>query len=385
MPEDAIGYINFYDLKRIHEDVQDTRFYDVLAHWLDTGMKGDKKANPLFGGLLEKTLLDVAGQEFAIAFAPSENRVPDFVAAGSALGGSEFFLKLALLSSKKAQRIQHDGHTIYQFETKMPSYPNIYVFLKGDYVYASSDLNRIQRAADEDGQGPAFLKELDVEAIPENTFLFVRGKEPNTSVLMYGENRSYRLRASADAMIKSHLPVLEAHGNEVLRMQTNAAEALDLPSGTYILQSVEGASASSVILSFPDARQAKDYEQRLVMELTKNMTAPAEVSHDRINCYRYSRDGINRFLCNYGASLLLAQGDFALAPKAGLRKLKTDTLPLTMRVEFQPNTIQEYLEKVQNKDWSRFSDAKEFYFLSGLKRIAGAVDGNQNEILVEIN
>jgi hypothetical protein len=100
IPEDTLLYINIYDLKRVHDQLRETHLSQVLAHWLDTGMSENEKPNPLLGGMLEKTILNIVGDEFALALLPSKQRPFDFLAIARIAPGSDFLLNLELSSAK---------------------------------------------------------------------------------------------------------------------------------------------------------------------------------------------------------------------------------------------------------------------------------------------
>jgi len=242
LPSASVVYLNLYDFRRIFTEMRETKFYQVLGHWLDTGMSGSQTANPLLGGMLEKTILNVIGDEVAVGIVPSEKDRYDFVAIAKLAPGSDFLLRIALGSSKNAHKIPFGDETIYAFDTKEPSYPSVFVFLQGELGYASSNLKRLQQSSRKEGHGPKFLAALPVEAIPENTFLLMKTASPQISATMYGGTNVYRIRVSSPAEIRSHVPVLNAGEGTILKMQTNGTEIIRQPAASYLLEARDGAA-----------------------------------------------------------------------------------------------------------------------------------------------
>ncbi len=387
IPEDALVYANLYDFKRVYNGLQGTKLSDVLAHWLDTGMSGKQEANPLMGGMIEKTVLNVVGEEFGFCLLPSVSRRMDFLAVARVAPGSEFLLKLALASSKNARRTAFGEETIYAFDTKNPEYPEVFVFLNEDFAFAASDLDRIKKAIQKESGGPLFLRKKSTEAIPEDTFLFVQCNQPQLFVLASGTSPVFRLTVSGDAKIASRLPELTPGKQDVLVVQTNGAEILQQPSATYSLQSVDGDPLSTILLSFGDRKNARRYLQTVAESLS--MIYPPESgkqsSESSLDCIRYHKNDEDMYVCTRNATILLASGKLNLLEAGtGWKETRKRDLPPTLRVQFQSEPLQSFLSLVETKDWTRFPAAKEFYFLSCIKHIEGSVDGSQNEISAEI-
>src|SRR5262249_8705698 len=105
IPQDAFAYANLINFRRINDDRQGTRFGDVLNHWLDTGMSNKQKSNSMLGGILEKTILNVIGEEIAIAAVPSSQRLCDLVAVARLASGSDLLLNWALAAAKHTEKI----------------------------------------------------------------------------------------------------------------------------------------------------------------------------------------------------------------------------------------------------------------------------------------
>jgi len=387
IPEDALVYGNLYDLKRVYTGLQGTRLSDVLAHWLDTGMSGKQEANPLMGGMIEKTVLNVVGEELGFCLLPSVSRRLDFLAVARIAPGSEFLLKLALASTKNARRTDFRGETIYAFDTKNPEYPEVFVFLGEDFAFAASDLNRIKKSIQGESAGPLFLRERKVEAIPEDTFLFLQCNQPDISILASGASPAFHLVVSGEARIASRLPDLTSGQQHVLLLQTNGPEIFDQPSTSYSLQSVEGNPLTTILLTFVDRRNARRYSNAVAGSLSMNDSPESiELSpQGDLDCLRYRKNNEDMFLCTRNATILLARGKLKLQDAgSGWKETKRRDLPLMLRVKFQNEPIHEFLSLVEEKDWSRFRSAKEFYFLSCIKQILGSVDSTHNEISAEI-
>lgn len=387
IPEDALAYANLYDFKRVYNGLQGTKLSYVLAHWLDTGLSGKQEANPLMGGMIEKTVLNVLGEEFGFCLLPSVSRL-DFLAVARVAPGSEFLLKLALASSKNARKIDFGEDTIYGFDTKNPEYHEVFVFLNEDFAFAASDLDRIKKAIRNESGGPSFLRKKSVEAIPEDTFLFVQSNRPQLSAIASGTSPVFHLTASGDAKIASRLPELTQGEQDVLVVQTNGAEIFQQPSASYSLQSVDGDPLSTVLLSFGDRKNAKRYFEMFVESLSADNPAESggQSSESSLNCLRYHLNDEEMNVCIRNATILLARGRLSLLEAgAEWKETKKRDLPLTLRVQFQSEALHDFLSLVEAKNWTRFPTSKEFYFLSCIKRIQGSVDGSQNEISAEID
>ncbi len=384
IPEDSFLYLNLFDLKRIHAGLQGTRLNEVLTHWLDTGMSQNHKANPLVGGMLETTILNVIGEEFAIALVPSGSRTPDLFAVAKLAPGSDLLLQLALSTSKSIRKIPFDGETIYVVPTKFPDYEEFFIHVDELFAYACSNEARIKKVHS-NGQTPSFLARLDVQAIPEDTFLFLQTQKPSITTLLYGGKQVYHLRTTSGFEISSHLPKLENKGTSVLQLQTNGTEVLKQPSATYALRLIDDQPASNLLLSFDNKEKAKRYQESVLSHLEIAPEVLESVTLDGLDCLKYSSGLQERLICKNGGNLLLAQGEpAALQAAAALKGINKQNLPLTLKIEFQPQSISHYFQKVVNQNWSQFPEAKEFYFLSCIKQIQGSIDGTQNEIIAEI-
>lgn len=380
IPADAVFYANLYDFKRVHSELQGTRLNEVLSHWMDTGMSDAQKPNPMLGGMLEKTILNVIGEEFGIAFIPSGRKTLDYVAVARLTPGSEFFLKLALASSKNARQLDLKGETVYSFETKHPDYPEVYVFVSNDFAYSSSNLQRIQQASDGQNQGPEFLRDTSIEPIPEDTFLFARTKDPEVLMLIHGERSRYHFTVKGLPSLEGEVPTFRSNEQNIISLQTNGTKLLQQPPASYSLQNIAGRPVSAVLLAFETAENTKDYQTRIHQYLGQNVPPEAieEFSISGIQCHRYIQS--EQYICTRGLNLLLAQGEFELSTAEFVTGNTNSQTPLTLKIDFHPEPIQEYLQRIERKDWSRFPEAKAFYFLSCIKGIEGRIDGTGNTI-----
>jgi hypothetical protein len=384
IPEDAFLYMNLFDFKRVHGGLQETKLYEVLSHWLDTGMAENHKANPLVGGMLETTILNVIGEEIALSLVPSGNKTPDLFVVAKLAPGSDFLIQLALSNSKNVRKIPFEEESIYGLQTKLADHPEIFIHVDEPFAYASSSETRIKKVH-KPGKGPEFLAQLDVEPIPEDTFLFVQSKDPSFSSILHGGRHTYHLKASSSAHIPSHLPQWNGKNEAVIQFQTNGTEILKQPAASYALYSINDEPASSLFLSFPSKDNATRYQQNALQELQIPADLLMPITMDGLPCFQYSSGGKDRFICKENQNLLLAQNEPAVKQaRSSLKRIQRTSLPLTLKVDFQPAQISHYLKKVVNQDWDRFPNAKEFYFLSCVKQIQGGIDGSQNEIVAEI-
>ena len=382
IPEDALLYINFYDLKRVHDQIRDTDLSRVLAHWLDTGMSENAKPNPLLGGMLEKTILNIVGDEIALALLPSKERPFDFLAIARIASGSDFLLNLALSSAKNVEKIDSGDRIFYRTKTKDPNFPVIILHIQENLAYASSSFERLKAAYSSEGTGPQFLSNSSVEAIPEDTIVFAQNKSPEIRALLSGTGKIYHFQISDLPTISSHPPEIEGSSSDVIKLETNGPGLIGQPAGTYLLQSINGRPVSAALLSFKEPSQAASFQQKVFA--TFHQEIPQTFFKNGIECIRNASPAKEEFVCRKGNSLLVAQGQFPLdLAKFQSREPAKDS-PFILRVQFQKNSLQEYRKLVQNSDWSRFSGAEPFYFLSCVKQVAGSIDQTNREIGVEL-
>jgi hypothetical protein len=59
-------------------------------------------------------------------------------------------------------------------------------------------------------------------------------------------------------------------------------------------------------------------------------------------------------------------------------------LPITLKIEHDAEALKTYQEKIKAGNWEDFDAAREFYFLSCLKRVRGSIDKYNDEIVAEI-
>jgi hypothetical protein len=382
IPEDTLLYVNFYDLKRVHDQLRDSDLSQVLAHWLDTGMSENEKPNPLLGGMLEKTILNIVGDEFALALLPSKESPFDFLAVARIAPGSDFLLNLALSSAKNIEKIDSGDRIFYRSQTKDPNFPTIIIHVQENLAYASNNFQRLKAAYSSEGTGPDFLSQSSVEGIPEDTVLFAQLKKPQVRALFYGKGKAYRFQISDLPSVSAHPPEIQESDSDVVRIQTNGPGLIGQPSAAYLLQSVRGEPVSGVLLSFPKPKEAAEFEQKVIARF--NPEIPESFSKDGIHCFRHGSAEEEEFVCRSGVSLLLARGQFPIDQAKFLKKQPKGQSPFIFRIQFQKDSIREYHLRVQNKDWSRFSGNEPFYFLSCIKQIAGGIDKTGKEIGIEL-
>ncbi|HET6267695.1 MAG TPA: hypothetical protein VFG11_08260 [Acidobacteriota bacterium] len=371
LPGDAVFYANLFDLNRVHAGLQTTEFYQTLAHWLDTGMSGKQKANPMMGSMLEKTMLNVFGQEFGLALVSSQSGRPDFVAVSQLAPGSDFLIKLALAGAKNAKRIEQDQRVFYSFETKNPEYPEILVSTDGEFAYASSNRERMLHALTASKEGPEFLKKLPVEAIPEDTFLFFASSAPQFTALLHGDERFYQLAVSGDTSFKGSLPSLPEK-QAIFSMETNGGEIFLQPGALLRIESVKDEPASTLILNFSDEELAKQHMAFLVEKLGEGVNSEPD----------FFTTAENQSVQRVRNAIIVTEGNSKVGSDLVLHK--DQTLPLTFNVNFHPEPIHDFRRLVQTQDWSRFPESKEFYFLSCIKSIKGGINGSEKQITAEL-
>lgn len=265
IPSDAVAYINLFDFKRVYEDLQGTHLSEVLNHWFDTGMAANEKANALRGGMIEKTMLNILGDEFAAALVPGKQNPVDLVAVAKLAPGSDFLLNLALAQSHHSTKTEFHDSLIYSFPTKRTDWPEFFVSVGDNYAYASSDSNRIQQILQGQNCGPKFLQQLTVEAIPETTFLFLRASKPQLSAQMYGTQHDYYLDAYSTTPITGKLPEMRDSDREVLHFVSNLPCIMNAPSTSFSL-SANGTQPVSAI-TMQEASNEGAQKQPLIVKI----------------------------------------------------------------------------------------------------------------------
>lgn len=388
LPADSVAYLNVYQLKKIYEGLEGTKFYDVLSHWFDTGMSDKQKANPLLGGMLEKTIVDVLGDELGVAIVPSPGGKIDYIAVSHIASGSQFILRLAIASAKNTRTISFNGETIYAFPTKDATYPEVFVYLGDEFAFSSSNLERLKQSARAQGSGPSFLANLPLEAVPQDTFLFLETKNPQFSIRGYAESHRYHLRVEGASQISSHLPEYNENDQTIFRVQTNGTEIWNQPAASYSIEAVSGEPLSHLLLTFSDPKIATSYSD-FVLNTYNAKTASGGaleiINKKGFECYRYLKNEKDQFVCRGPAAVLLARGPFNIATFGfEAKNISSQKLPLIVRSTLHRDRIGNYFDKVAHKDWSHFSDAKEFYFLSCIQQLSGAIDGSNNEVRIDL-
>lgn len=383
LPADATIYLNLLGARRLLDNAQGTRFYRVFSHWLDTGMGENKGSNPVMGGMLEKTLLNVFGEEFGIALVPSANHKWDVMAVARLAPGSDFLLKLALSQNRKMEQTEFGDQTIFTVKTKNLSYPQFYLAIDSDFAYASSSMDRIRTSLQRPGEGPAFLSDLPEETLPENTTLFLKGNEPRISALGYVEPHRFRLQIQSDLLMDGPMPAVKRAQDDVLELITNASEIFHQPAAHYSIRNVEGSAVSAIVMAFATSDEARVYAETLANENTPEMAET--LRYDDYSCFYFPSHKEIALICQDGPLLLIAND--RMDPRPVFNSSSSQAAqkhPLILRIRFNSQAVNDFASLADKEDWSAFPQSKILYFLSCLRNINGNVDGNNNEIVAEI-
>ncbi|MCI0417501.1 hypothetical protein L0222_32445 [bacterium] len=384
IPEDATVYLNLFDFKRVHSGLYGTKLNETLAHWIDTELSGNHDPNPMMGGMLEKTILNVIGEEFGIALLPSIDKKLDLFAIARLAPGSDFILGIALASNRKLKKMQVQNDTVYVLPSGDLKLGDLYVLVKSSYAYAATDLQRIRSALKGASGGPSFLRSLSVHQIPEDTFLFIQAKEPALSAIAYGKNNRYTLEASSESLMHSSIPAVPA-SSAVFQFQTNATEIFGQPSASFALQSIDGVPAARFAFGFASSEAAQRFESSFLNGVNYEKKLQDNFANAEVRCFPFQIEDDYWTLCSKGRTYLLAEELIDLKTAAsGMQEAKTEKLPITLRVQARSAAIANYQEKIESGDRSEFSRARAFYFLSCLKRIQGSINGYNHEIVAEI-
>ena len=384
IPQDAIAYLNLFDFKRVHSSIQGTKLNDTLAHWIDTELAGNHSPNPLIGGMLEKTILNVIGEEFGIAVLPPIDNKPQLFAVARLAPGSDLIVGLALASNRKMKKTRIGDDTIYALPSGHLDVGDLYIMLKSSYAYAATDPQRIEAVLKGNSGGPTFLQELNVHQIPEDTFIFIETKKHELSAIVHGSSKTYMLAASSDSLVRSCIPPVPSN-SAVFQFQTNAPEIFGQPSASFALQSINGVPSSRFAFSFASSEAAQNFESALMrnVDYEKKGTDNFESSDARCFPLRIENDDLT--FCSKGRTYLIAEPFINLkTAAAGMQEVQVDNLPVTIKAKYDPDALASFQKKVEDGEWSEFSKATAFYFLSCLKKIRGGIDGNNHEIVVEI-
>jgi hypothetical protein len=387
IPADAFLYLNLFDFNRVHDGLQNTNLNKVLSHWLDTGMANDQPANPLLGGMLEKTILNVIGQEFVLSLLPATEGKIDLFAVARLAPGSDFLLKLALSADRKVKQIEEGDHLFYVFETKLLEYPQVYLLIEDDLAYASNRIERIRQSSSQEGTGPEFLSGLEVQAIPEDTFLFLQVKQPKVSGVLHGGKLIYSVEVSIPETtdMKGRLPQLDEKTSGVFSIQTNGTEIFQQPATAYDLHNVDNVPASVMFLGFDQPSGAHEYQNKVLIQLTKPATFQLiqTLNLDGMDCRFISSE--NLYVCLRGQDVVIAEGEKVLRlSEAKLKTIKEQNSPLQVELHFNRQPIEHYFKMVEEADWSHFQKENIFYFLSCLKQVQGSIEGENSAITFEI-
>jgi hypothetical protein len=384
IPKDAIAYINLFDFKRVHSSIQGTKLNDTLAHWIDTELSGNHDPNPLMGGVLEKTILNVIGEEFGIAVLPSINNKPQLIAVARLAPGSDLFVGLALANNRKMKRSRIGDDTIYALPSGHLDIGDLYIMIKSSYVYASTDPQRIEAASKGNSGGPDFLQDINVHQIPEDTFVFIETKKHTLSGIIHGTEKVYKLEASSESRVPSRIPSVPAD-SAILQFQTNAPEILGQPSTSFALQSNNGIPSARFVFNFVSSEAAQNFESSFLRSVNYENKASDNNETSDVRCIPLRIDDDDLTFCSKGRTYLIAEPFINLqAAAARMEDVKVQNLPIILNVGFQSESLAPFQKKIEAGDWSEFSKASTFYFLSCVKRIEGSINGSNHEIVTEI-
>jgi hypothetical protein len=384
IPQDAIAYLNLFDFKRVHSSIQGTKLNDTLAHWIDTELSGNHSPNPLLGGMLEKTILNVIGEEFGVAVLPPINNKPQLFAVARLAPGSDLIVGLALASNRKMKRTHTGDDTIYALPSGYPDLGDLYIMLKSNYAYAASDRQRIEAVLKGNPGGPTFLQGLNVHQIPEDTFLFIETKKHELSAIAYGSDKTYTLEASSDSLVRSCIPAVPAD-SAVFQLQTNAPEIFGQPSASFALRSISGVPSSRFAFSFASPQAAQNFESALMRNVNYEKKMPDNSENSDVRCFPLRIENDDFTFCSKGRTYLIAEPFINLeTAAAGMQEAEVNNLPVTIKVEYDSDSLTSFQKKVESGEWSQFSKATAFYFLSCFKKIEGGIDGNNHKIVIEI-
>jgi hypothetical protein len=384
IPKDAIAYLNLFDFKRVHSSIQGTKLNDTLAHWIDTELSGNHNPNPLIGGMLEKTILNVIGEEFGLAVLPSIHNKPQLFAVARLAPGSDLIVGLALASNRKLKKTHIGNDTVYALPSGHSEVGDLYIMLKSNYVYAATEVQRIEAVLRGNSGGPDFLQDLSVHQIPEDTFVFIETSNHSLSAIIHGTNKSYTIAASSKSSVRSCIPPVPA-SSAVFQFQTNAPEIFGQPSASFALQSINGAPSARFAFSFASPEAAQNFESSFLRSVNYENKELDNYENSGVRCFPLRIENDDLTFCSKGKTYLIAEPFIDLkTAAAGMRDVQVEDLPVTLRIQAEPKSLASFQKKIENGDWSEFSKASAFYFLSCLKRVQGSIDGDNHEIVAEI-
>ncbi len=384
IPKDAIAYLNLFDFKRVHSSIQGTKLNDTIAHWIDTELSGNHNPNPLIGGLLEKTILNVIGEEFGIAVLPSINNKPQLIAVARLAPGSDLIVGLALANNRKMKRSRIGDDTVYALPSGPIDAGDLYIMIKSSYAYAATDPQRIAAALKGNSGGPDFLQDLNVHQIPEDTFVFIETKKHTLSGIIHGTDKIYTLKTSSESNVPSSIPPVPADST-VFQFQTNAPEIFGQPSTSFALQSTNGVPSARFAFSFVSSEAAQNFESSFLGNMNYETKAPDNNENSDVRCVPLRIEDDDLTFCSKGRTYLIAEPFINLeTASASMQDVKVQNVPITLNIGFESKSLAPFLKKIETGDWSEFSKASAFYFLSCVKRIEGSINGSNHEIVTEI-
>ena len=169
--------------------------------------------------------------------------------------------------------------------------------------------------------------------------------------------------------------------------ETNATEILNQPATSFSIESQGGDPVSHLLFTFAQPEKAKSYGQSLMEQMNISNGSAIETFNRRgLDCYHYRKNNRERFLCSGGNAILLAEGQLDLQNTGfKLKSNRPENLPLTIRMQLRRELIADYFHRIENKQWTNFDHAKQFYFLSCIQELTGSVDHSNHEISARFN
>ena len=221
-------------------------------------MKEDPdKPNPVLGGMLEKMLLNVFGEEVESDHPRKERRRPRCACRGPARAGSDFLLRLALSQNKKMGRETVGDSTAYSYQTRNPQIPLLYIYVEAEFAYLASSLE-ILKSSLTPGNGPKFLKSGKQESLSENTFLFAKCADPAITLIASQSKNRFQFTAQTDALLSGAMPS-PVGGSPVIELLTNAPRILKQPSASISLHDKMARRCRHCSLPFRTRNEPNDF------------------------------------------------------------------------------------------------------------------------------
>ena len=185
-------------------------------------------------------------------------------------------------------------------------------------------------------------------------------------------------------MYRSSIPPVPADST-VFQFQTNAPEIFGQPSTSFALQSTNGVPSARFAFSFVSSEAAQNFESSFLGNMNYETKAPDNNENSDVRCVPLRIEDDDLTFCSKGRTYLIAEPFINLeTASASMQDVKVQNVPITLNIGFESKSLAPFLKKIETGDWSEFSKASAFYFLSCVKRIEGSINGNNHEIVTEI-